>query len=424
MRNIFDQYTQPENRLTHALASSLATDPSLLRKFVRWVTGKRIPNGRRLEVLEQSLPGEEEAVDESEAERRGLPDAWIHDRDSWALVIESKIESLLKRDQLERHRRVAQKRGFTDIHLLALVTGIPRRFALDGVKFLTWAQLYSWLLQEGRSEWAQRLTTYMEVLERKLAAEEYLREGTLTVFAGIPFGKNYAYNYHEAKRLLRLAMDELRKRSDLKGKLGMDPEGMGRTAITGREGTWVWDFLPLVKAKRAKSFTEFPHLTLGIQQELLVTIVTVPNGIRPEFRRNLLAGGKENFFKLLQSVHDNLRQSLSGIEGAAPWMETVQRHYPSQKAEPIIDARLQFDLRTGCAGPKRWRKSVKQQPQWLDAAYEAISKKHSNLQLAVGAIFPYERCPAVSTPKIVDHIARVWLACRPLIHTAVRQGRK
>jgi hypothetical protein len=60
MRNIFDQYTQPENRLTHALASSLAAEPLLLRKFVKWVTGERILNGRKLEILEQRLPGEEE----------------------------------------------------------------------------------------------------------------------------------------------------------------------------------------------------------------------------------------------------------------------------------------------------------------------------------------------------------------------------
>jgi hypothetical protein len=292
MRNIFDQYTQPENRLTHALASSLAAEPLLLRKFVRWATGERILNGRKLEVLEQRLPGEEEeAVDEAEAERRGVPNAGIHDRDRWALIIKSKIESPLTRDQLERHRRVAERRGFTNSHLLALVTGLPRRFDLDDVKILTWTQLYSWLLQEGQSEWAKRLTTYMEVLERKLVAEEHLKEGTLSVFSGTPFGKDYPYNYHEAKRLLWLAMSDLRKRSDLKRELGKVPLRAGRPAITGREGTSVWDFLPIAKAKSATNFTQFPHLTLAIQQERLLTIVTVPNGIRREFRRNLLAGG-------------------------------------------------------------------------------------------------------------------------------------
>jgi hypothetical protein len=421
MRNIFDQYSQPENRLTHALASSLAAEPLLLRKFVRWVTGERIPNGRKLEVLEQRLPGEEEeAEDESQAARRGLPDAWIHDRDRWALVIESKVESPLTRGQLERHRRVAEKRGFTNPFLLALVTGLPRRFDFDDVKILTWTQLYSWLLQERQSEWANRLTNYMEVLERKLVAEEYLKEGTLTVFSGVPFGKDYPYNYHEAKRLLRLAMNDLRKRGDLMRKLGMDPVGTGRPAITGRRGTSVWDFLPVAKAKGAKNFTQFPHLTLAIQRERLVTMVTVPNGIRREFRRNLLAGGKKEFLELFGMIHENLHQFLASVEGATPWAEIVQRHYPSQRAEPITDARLEFDLRTAFRGSKRWRKAVKRQPQWIEAVYQALSARHSNMQFAVGAIFPYQRCPVVNTPKILEHVAGVWLACKPLIRRALR----
>jgi len=419
IRNIFDQYTQPENRLTHGIVSSLAADPPLLRKFVGWASGEHVPR-THLEILEQRLPGEEETGDDAEGERKGLPDAWIHGNDAWALVIESKIESPLKGDQLKRHLRIAGRRGFSNAHLLALVTELPRRTVAEDVTVRTWTQLYTWLLHERRSEWARRLATYMEVLERKLVDEEYLKAGTLTVFSGIPFGTDNAYNYHEAKRLLRLAMDQLRKRSDLKRELGMDPEGKSRSAITGREGSGVWDFLPLAEAKNAKNFTEFPHLTLGIQRERLLTIVTVPNGIQREFRRRLLAGGKEKFCELFETVHDNFRNALSNIEGAAPWMEIVQRHYPSQRAEPVIDARLQFDLRTGFEGSKRWRRSVKRQPQWLEASYEALSKRHSNLQLAVGAIFPYEQCPAVHTAEMLNHVARVWLACKPLIRQMVR----
>jgi len=416
MRNIFDQYEHPENRLTHALVSSLAADPALLRRFVRWVTGEQAPSAR-LEVLEQRLPGEEEPRDEEEAERRGLPDAWIHDGNSWALVIESKIESPLKRDQLERHRRVAERRGFIDVYLLALVTELPRHSVLNDVTIRKWTHLYSWLLQEGQSEWARRLVAYMEVLETKLVAEDYLREGTLTVFAGIPFGKDNPYNYHEAKRLLRLAMDELRKRSDLRRELGLDPEGKGRPAITGQEGTSVWDFLRLVDSRDAEKFTEFPHLTLSIQHEQLLAMVTVPHGIRREFRKNLLTGGWKGFCELFEKLLDNFSESLGGIEGAAPWVEMLQRKYPSQKAEPIIAARLQFDLRTGFEERTRWRPPVKRQPQWLEAAYEALSKKNSNLQLGVGAIFRYEWCPAVHTPEVLNLVAKVWLACRPLIRT-------
>lgn len=58
-------------------------------------------------------------------------------------------------------------------------------------------------------------------------------------------------------------------------------------------------------------------------------------------------------------------------------------------------------------------------PQWLDATYEALSKKNSNLQIAVGAIFRYERCPDVYSSDILNHIASVWIACKPLIQTLI-----
>jgi hypothetical protein len=420
MRNIFDQYTQPENRLTHALVSSLAAEPLLLRKFVRWVTGERLFRGRKLEVFEQRLPGEEEeAITEDEAERRGLPDAWIHDGGRWGLIIESKIESSLTRDQLERHRRVAKKRGFANSHLLALVTEIPQRFDLDDVKILTWSQLYSWLTQEGGSQWAKRLSTYMEVLERKLVTEEYLKEGTLTVFSGIPFGKDNPYNYYEAKRVLRLAMNDLRKRTDLKRQLGMDPEGKGRPAITGREGTAVWDFLPLAKAKNAKYFTEFPHLTLGIQRDRLKVNITVPNGIRRDFRGRLISNSKEAFLGLIEQIAKNLTRIAARLDGVSPRIELVQRHYPSQRANPIVDADLRFDLRTAFAKPTRGRKAIKTQPQWLTAVYDALKHKDSNLQFAVGAVLYYDRCQVVNSPKILMYIAEVWIACNPLIRRAL-----
>jgi hypothetical protein len=417
VRNIFDQYAQPENQLTHAVVSSLGADPALLRKFIRWVCGERPPS-RRLEVIEQRLPGEEELIDETEVERRGLPDAWIHDGNTWALILENKIQAPLRASQLARHRRMAERRGFSDTRLASFVTERPKRLAFDGLRVIEWTELYAWLRKERTSEWARRLTEYMEVLERKLAEEEYLREGVLTVFAGIPFGRSYPYNYQEAKRLLRLALESLRERRDLRRAFGVNRHAEGRAAITGRGGTSVWDFLPLAKA-RGHVHTEFPHLTLGIHQDRIEAVVTVPNGIRREFRRKLLEAGKDRFLELFGKIHDNLQRSLGRVEGIRPWVEITQRHFPSQRSAPIVDARLRFDLRTAFRRPKRWRKSVKGQPQWIEAAYEGFARRRSNLQLAVGAIFEYERCPSVHSPEILDHVAAVWLACKPLVRTAV-----
>ena len=393
MRNLFDQYDQPENRLTHALVCCLARDRRLLHKFLQWTTGDGSPPTRRLTILEQRLPREAEAADEAEATRRGLPDAWIHDANVWCLLIESKIESSLHRDQLDRHIRTAVRQGFKDIRLLALVTRRSGVSLPPRSNVVEWSELYSRLRQEGRSEWGRDLTEYMEVMEGKLVGSGYLREGTLTVFSGIPFGQDYPYNYRETKRLLRLCMENLRTRSDLKKGLGMDPKGVGRPAITGTEAASVWDFLRLVQARGESSFTRCPHLTLSIQQKLVFACVTVPNGIRAEYRRKLLGKGFGDFAKLCTEVRGRLDKALRKADGAAPWVHMVQRHYPSQRGVPIVDASLEFDLRTLRASSKQSRRqAVRTQPEWIKAAYAGLANKHSNLQFAIGAVFPYSRC--------------------------------
>ena len=233
------------------------------------------------------------------------------------------------------------------------------------------------------------------------------------MFAGIPFGKDEPYTYLNAKRLLGLAMDELRMREDLRCELGMNPKEKGRSAITGRDSNAIWDFLRLTDSNEAENFTEFPHLTFSVKQEQLQAQVTIPNGIRPKFRRNLLANGCEGFRELFYEVLREFESRLGTVEGAVPWVEMLQRRYPAQRAEPLVNARLEFDLRTGFDGA--WVPEVKQQPQWLRAAFDSFSDKNSNLQIGVGGVFPYDRCPATRTRDILDHVASAWLACKPLI---------
>jgi hypothetical protein len=119
VRNIFDQYSQPENRLTHALLASLAEDRRLLRSVVLWACGRK-EKMAKLRVLEQSLPGEPLDLSEEEAERRGLPDGCITDGDSWALLIESKFAARPTAEQLRRHLRTARRRGIEDVQLLLI----------------------------------------------------------------------------------------------------------------------------------------------------------------------------------------------------------------------------------------------------------------------------------------------------------------
>jgi hypothetical protein len=105
LRNIFDQYSQPENRVTHALMTALQEDRKLLGLFLRELVGVKPPcQPDKLTVLEQQYPGEEEPSEE-ELERRGIPDGWIFDSEGWCVFIESKVIAKLGADQINRHRR-------------------------------------------------------------------------------------------------------------------------------------------------------------------------------------------------------------------------------------------------------------------------------------------------------------------------------
>lgn len=416
MRNIFDQYEQQENRVTHALFSSLNEDPKLLVKFLKEVVQCPPPRARRLIVEEQRLPGEAES-DEAEAERRGLPDAWIHDGENWCVLVESKVAAPLNLGQLARHRAMAERRGFDSIHILVITARDAKGPLPRHVQAATWSEIYVWLQgQRSGSGWARRAAQYLEVAEARMVDSGYLKEGTLTKFPGFTFGAEQPYSYTEAKRLLRLAIEELRRRRDLQRVVEMDPTGEGRPAITGKVSDSVWDFIPLKRARSAAAFTEYPHLTLSIRADGVRVMVTIPHAIATRFRRNLTALGEDGFFSVVQKVEKNLRPVLRKAPGAAPWITAVQRHYPSQRSSPINDAWMEFDLRTA-ARPRSRRSqiAVKLQPEWLQAAYGALARKSSNYQIAIGAVFPFRTCPAIGRPTAVDRMAETWISCKPIL---------
>ena len=61
---------------------------------------------------------------------------------------------------------------------------------------------------------------------------EQLDERTLAEFTGFTFVPTNPYNYGEAKRLLRLALDELRKNDGLVRELRIEAEATGRCCDT------------------------------------------------------------------------------------------------------------------------------------------------------------------------------------------------
>jgi hypothetical protein len=258
--------------------------------------------------------------------------------------------------------------------------------SLDGRTVrLEWREVYAWLRRHSASatEWAKHAADYFEIAEAKLIEDEKLKEGTLTKFSGFPFGIDRPYTYLEGKRVLALARAELSKRRDLVKEVGMNPAVPGRPAITGRQSQGVWDFLSLAPSGDRAAFTSHPHLTLRIQSRAVEAMVTVPHRVNTLMRRNLVSLKEAGFQTLIEDIVARTKALLKRQNDATPWFLGLQRRYPSQRAAPFMEARIEFDLRIAIGGGL-----PKTQPKWLSAAYGAfVDKEGSNYQIQVGVAF-------------------------------------
>ena len=423
MRNVFDQYAQPENRLTHALFSALNQDRTLLASFIRDVCKVRsAPSAESLTVSVQQYPGGREYTD-AEMIERNIPDAWLFNDDGWVLLFEAKITARLTRTQLDGHRRTAARHGFEKTDCFAIVADDTAVVAA-GWRRLHWVDIYRWLRAQQNSmrqqvvPWARLSADYFEILEARLLADEKLGALQITAFSGF-FRAESEYSYALAKNRIKNAMRALRQDRRLVEQLGMDPEASGRSAITGKDADAVWDFLRLADSSGTESFTSFPHLTLGVGRLAAEAMVTFPNALRSASRRTLLAPGPERFRRQCEEVLAAMGDILAAEPAARPIMRAVQRRYPSQRAAPILDAALEFDLRT--AFPQR-KSGPKPQHQWIDALYDAVANKRSNLQFQVGVSFAYAKCSTMQSEEALDLLARSWLACRSMIDEALGRG--
>lgn len=414
MRNIFDQYKDPENRLSHALAVCLDEDRALLKGFLRWLEIKPPQRPASLHVLEQRLPGEPIRV-ERDDERRGLPDIVICNDDGWCVFIESKVEATLESDQIERHRQTLVRRGYKSVHPVTLTkerAPSPKRTVAR-----TWPGVYEWLGKaKQQGEWASRLREFLRVAESRFSHDEYLTAGTLTMFDGFPFSDEYSYTYSQAKRHLKLALDELRNNRRLK-KLGIDDGANNRKKITGRDSALVWGYLQLRERPKDKPHTAYPHLTLALHEDHLEVSVTIPNDVNIKVKRRLNALGVDGVAKINKQILRNGKRLIKA--GATIDAVAMQRHYISQSSDPKVDATLIFRLETSQPmiqrrSGKRDRDRVKPQPEWVGLFVELAKQKMSNIQFQYRVQLPWGT-KGLDSRESLNLIVDSWLALKPLL---------
>lgn len=414
MRNVFDQYSQPENRLTHALYCTLSHDRSLLRPFLLWIGVQNIPPVNDLDVVQQHIPGRKADEELQEKLAAGLPDLMICTKDGWAVVFEMKITSTVTAAQLNRHRATVVRDGY-ESPLLVAVTVEPSKCDLpEGTIRVLWRELYAWFAQHRTSSpWARSFVEYMEIFEARADGDKYIINGKLTMFDGLRFDEDSPFTYLSAKRLLKNLGEELQANKELQRAIAIDPNGKRRPAITNDDG--VWDFIPLAIAKD-HDFVKFPHLTIVLREAEGVAAIVVPNGVSGGFRTKLKELGLPAFVGLIQDIEKRLRPVLRRCEDSKAVLHAVQRHYLSQRSKANVDGELKADLRT-CVESES---SVKYQPQWIESLFNLLVNKRSNVQFGIEVEFPYSSS-IVRSAKVTDLFVDAWKAMSPLLELVLQE---
>jgi hypothetical protein len=411
MRNIFDQYSQPENRLTHALMTALHLDRDLLQSFFRKVIGVKLPCATsKLKLLTQSSPGLSEQSEENE-EQRGIPDGWIYsEEEEWCIIIEIKVTAAFDSQQIKRHIKTAEKK-FKTVIAVAILPITPSS-RVDGITILQWSNVYEWLVDQsnGRDNWASHAARFIEVLEGQRIQEGKLVDGNLTTFVGFPFSKEDTYSSREARRLMGLAVRELRDHTLLKGLLSNDEKN---SQIRNTEDG-AWTTLNLKEFVAERDFTKVPHLTLSISKACVDAMLTLPNNMQGPLRKNLRNLGEGGFQNRIGDVVNGMERMFQLSPNAVAFFRGQQRRYRGRRDKnPQMDALLEGDLRTALeskSGPKH-------QPVWLDAAYKAfVDKSDYNFEIQFGARFSFLTCgEELNSKKAIELIAHAWCSCIPIV---------
>ena len=412
MRNVFDQYDQPENRLTHGLMVALSNERKLIRPFLKQFKVKSVPVLKNIQVGLQQVPGE--AAEYEKEGKDGLPDGCFFDEGTWAVLLECKVAAGVSVSQLRRHRKTAERHGY-DKPCVVLITSDNRRKKLPGfVHHILWSDVYQWFRKYRDSHvWAKYFLDYMHVFEARMVSKDYSYKGTLTMFDGFRFSKDTPYTYREGKRLIRLMGEEFRKNKRLMKELGLDTKAPGRSAITRGENGAVWDLL--VSKKSGKVVTSYPHATMVIRPDKSYAALTVPNAYGA-YKTILKKQDKEEFRKLIAEVEKRLRKTGKKVKGMQPMFYLIQRHYKSQRSNPVTDGRIEVDLR---AMVRTNAQKVKYQPMWIESIYKILTSKKSNIQWGIEVRFPHS-AKVMQSRKALEVMADAWIAMKPVMEFVKR----
>jgi hypothetical protein len=388
LRNIFDQYSQPENHLTNSLLLVFNHNRNLMQTVLKQ-HGIKL-SGKQVNLLSQVAP-------RTPSEASSVPDGYIYTEDyAFCVGIETKIQpNALRRDQLEGH--LAQLAGYDQWHLLVLTPDEEKPQLLKELEssypslhFLSWIDLIKLMTTKGPDGCKNPVGKF--VFDEFIAFME--RHYEMTPFTGFKFREGYDKDLatHYVKRVSKEITPEMQ--SFYPKLINTRPKMVAKT--------YPWEsWFPEANVQ------DGVHLTMSVQPEEVRCFVVLANGCRKEWRRLRDSLESKNELKKLKRVLEKIYKKAP--IGGGTSIRFQQRHFVGRTVG-IKDAvtSLNVSMLLGVDGSKE------NEIWWNLLKDVAASKNKYNYQLGIGYDLPYSKIPDLGTTKALDLILMCFRSLKPI----------
>lgn len=410
--NIFNQYFQPENRVTNALLQVLSVDINLLRGFVKEIMNidLSLSSNARLSTLKEPYDEyDRKNLPIINEEGLSIPDAFIYDEENnLNIFIESKLDTTLYYTQLKNHCRAYSLKSFsnflicisTDKEQPGVINDILKEAKNCKVIWLPWKTVYHWACEKLDDNICKnnylnnflctQLKGYLEMYEN------------LSDFAGINFQKDI-YNYPQAKSFIKSLIEKV-----LEDINEIYPQfKIPRPKITDNK-TYVWDVL-----SDGYPFNSKVHLTFEIHNEYFALDLTLPNMANWKIFRRKLKDRLSEFKEIFSHLVQNFKNYQVPPEiGLYVWQSHAYKPYKLTR-----DGKLEFKIDV-CPFIKKeniLHKNIKQIPFWFDAFVnlcQTASNVHLEMQISI--IYYYIKHSIIKKPEFANEVIKAAKALKPL----------
>jgi hypothetical protein len=260
---LYEQYSNNENRLTHALLHTIGSSKWLFSRFLIKIVGlPALPRNALYEISTQKAPFAEGDNDPEQIE--SIPDAWIVDgTSSLGIAIEVKDKkNSIRLDQLRKHAN--RIKSYSHQYLLVITPdrewpdqiGEFERKEGKKLKIIwhSWQEVYRWLKDLANTPSLKKSMEEFLIV----SIQEYLeRRSEVLGFEGIKFPGGF--DVAVAKNILNAMMEEL----EPSVRMLYRDLGDRRPAITTFSKWGVWDCFGI----RGIKFTEDLHCPKILDKE-------------------------------------------------------------------------------------------------------------------------------------------------------------